>query len=79
MTTPLKATKLGLTSHFEVRLVLVGAIVHLASRTEPVPMLDDAGRLVGVTTDTITDPAYGDTLGYIDWSAVTAVSWRWSE
>lgn len=79
MTAALKATRLGLQPHYKVRVVLSGAIVHLATATEPDPVLDADGSLLTVRLDEIDDPAYGDTLGYIDWRAVSAVSWRWSE
>ena len=54
------------------------AILHLASRTEPTVHLGANGQPVGVDWEPIGGPDYGDTSGYIDWSAVTAVSWRWA-
>lgn len=72
-----RASEDGLDSHFKVRLVVSGALIHLASRDEPHWVDGDGGRQL--EADWITDPEYGDTLLFVEWSAVTAVSWRWSE
>jgi hypothetical protein len=74
MTKPIKASELGLEPHSKVRVVIPGAVLHLASRTEPVVRGDGAG----VDADWLDDHRYGDTLGLIDWGTVAAVTWRWS-
>jgi hypothetical protein len=76
MTKPIKASELGLKPHYKVRVVLPGAILYLASwdkpkRNEYAEYLWEA--------QWIDDPAYGDTIGYIDWLKVRAVTWRWTE
>ena len=76
MTKPIKATEHGLEPHYKVRVVLPGAIVHLASWDQPQnDQLDDEMW----SADWIDDSEYGDTIGFIDWSEVRAVTWRWSE
>jgi hypothetical protein len=67
----------GLEPHWKVRVAVPGALLHLASRTEPVPQWA-ASRLGGVEADWVTGPEYGDTIGFIDWKSVTAITWRWS-
>ena len=73
-----KGSEDGLVPHFKVRLVLPGALIHLASQDEPRWVHDEDGQRQ-LEADWITDPDYGDTLFFIDWSAVTGVTWRWSE
>lgn len=66
------ASDLGLEPHYKVRVVLPGALLHLASKDEPAETLD------GWQADWIRDHRYGDTVGFIDWNQVTAITWRWS-
>lgn len=73
----MKASELGLEPHWKVRVVLPGALIHLASFNEPQPVWS-AGQLTAVDADWIAAPDYGDTIGYIDWTAVAAITWRWS-
>ena len=77
MTKPSNATERGLAPHWKVRVVLPGAILHLCSRTEP-RMRISAGRFAHVAMDLVTDTEHGDTMGFIDWSAVVAVTWRFA-
>jgi hypothetical protein len=80
MTKPIKAQEQGLQPHYKVRVVIPGAVLHLAARTEPEVKVDGYGALQHVKADWyVNDPGYGDTAGYIDWTAVRAVTWRWSE
>jgi hypothetical protein len=51
--------------NWRVRVSFNGSIIHLTSFTEPV------GRVGNVNT-----PESGDTVGFIDWPAVVAVTWR---
>lgn len=73
MTRRQKATETGLEPHFKVRIVLPGALLHLASRDEP--------RWVetALVADWIEDPDYGDSIVSMDWTKVVAVTTRWSE
>ena len=75
MTTPLQATNRGLRPHYKVRVVLPGAILHLASWTEPTFPPEVRGPLVA---NWINDPDYGDTIGFVDWSQMVAVTWRYA-
>jgi hypothetical protein len=61
---------------WRVRVCLPGSIVHLTSRTEPDPYMFN-GRIHSVTMELVTDtPESGDTVGFIDWPAVVALTWR---
>lgn len=80
MTKAIKATATGLKPHFKVRVVIPGALLHLASWTEPKILGSEATDVIDwIDASWISDPAYGDTLGFIDWSLVKAVTYRWSE
>jgi hypothetical protein len=72
VTKPLSAVEQGLKPHFKVRVVLPGAILHLASWTEPAW---DEGTWEW-SGSWISDESYGDTLGSIDWRKVIAITWR---
>ena len=87
MTKPIKASERGLKPHYKVRIVLPGAILHLASWAEPTlhhtwkrgaVTVSSADGPVHVEADWIDDPAYGDTIGFVDWSEASAVTWRFS-
>jgi hypothetical protein len=65
--------------YWHVRVVLGGAVLYLASRTEPqVTIGPMSGKVCKVSADWLTDPGRGDTLAYIDWEAVDAITCRWS-
>ena len=64
-----------LRSHYKVRIVIAGAILHVASWTEPTVDVTGTGG-VRVTADWIRDHRYGDTIGHISWDDVRHVSWR---
>jgi hypothetical protein len=67
--------------YFAVRVVLPGALLHFAARTEPTieqTFLSGRLRIDQVHAEWIDDPNIGDTIAYIDWHAVTAISWRWT-
>jgi hypothetical protein len=76
MPKPISAHEQGLDPHYKIRVVLPGAILHLASWTEPKILDWDGNR---IETDWINDHRYGDTVGFIDWPAVLAVTWRRTE
>ena len=73
MTKPISASETGLDPHWKVRVVLPGAILHLASSVEP--RMDPFDGLIWEPMD---DYRYGDTQGYIDWNAVIGITWRYS-
>jgi hypothetical protein len=65
---------------WRVRVALPGGIFHLVSRTEPVVTMHD-DRIGDVRMDLVTGTpesgdTVGDTIGFIDWSAVIGVTWR---
>jgi hypothetical protein len=72
------ASSQGLKPHYKVRVVLPGAMLHLAAWDEPHRGEDFEGRAAWVAS-WIKDPRYGDAIGWIDWSKLRAITWRWSE
>ena len=63
--------------HFKVRVVVPNALLHLVSTDEPT--VTYAGdRIVHVEARWLDDPDKGDTLGFIHWPSVTAITWRWT-
>jgi hypothetical protein len=75
MTKPISATEQGLKPHYKVRVVLPAAILHVASWTEPRCVNHQTRRY---EAEWITDPLYGDSIGFINWHRVVAVTWRWA-
>ncbi len=61
---------------WKVRVCPPGSILHLASTTEPVVELDEHGRVRNVAMTPLGGGNYGDTVGFIDWPAIIAVTWR---
>jgi hypothetical protein len=57
---------------WKVRVVLHGALLHVVSSTEP-RVIEHGGELVGVDWSPTDE---GDVPGYVDWSAVRAITWR---
>lgn len=61
---------------WRVRVCLPGSIIHLTSSIEPVVETFN-GRVHTVHMELVTDaPDAGDTVGFIDWPSVLAVTWR---
>jgi hypothetical protein len=61
---------------WRVRVCLPGSIIHLTSLTEPVVHMRD-GRIGDVDMELVTSaPESGDTIGFIDWPVVVALTWR---
>lgn len=58
---------------WKVRVALPGAVLHFVSSTEPKVTHSDSGVLAGIDW---TPTAAGDIPGFIEWSAVIAVTWR---
>tara|TARA_B100001105_G_scaffold236652_1_gene212595 strand:+ start:2835 stop:3005 length:171 start_codon:yes stop_codon:yes gene_type:complete len=52
-------------------------MLHFLAKTEPVVVRDGAA-LMDVRMDCITDTEHGDALGFIDWTSVSAVTWRYA-
>jgi hypothetical protein len=64
------------TPAWRVRVCLPGSILHLTSLTEPAVHMHN-GRIGDVSMKLVTSgPDSGDTVGFIDWSAVVALTWR---
>jgi hypothetical protein len=61
---------------WRVRVCLPGSIIHLTSLTEPIVTMRE-GRIGDVSMDLVTStPESGDTIGFIDWPVVVALTWR---
>lgn len=60
---------------FKVRVILPGAIIHLLTAAEPAIQTSN-GKITSASLDIIPNTEHGDSIGFIDWSAVSAVSWR---
>jgi hypothetical protein len=69
------ASALGLASHYKVRVVLPGIGLWLASWDEP---HRDPTYPEVWAAEWISDFDYGDSIGFIDWRHVIAVTWRYS-
>lgn len=80
MTKPKDAESRGLEPHWKVRVVMRGgAIVHLASRTEPVCRVDTFKDCIWeLELHVIDGHEYGDSLGYLRLGEIVAVTWRWA-
>lgn len=78
MPKPISASERGLPAFWKIRLTIPGSLIHLASRTEPVLRFEN-GRPVGMDANLIEGTDQGDTVGFIDWAAVAAVTWRIAE
>lgn len=62
--------------HWKVRIGFRGGFLWLASEIEPVLHFGDDGKPSGIDAEWITEPHYGDTIAYLEWSEVVAVAWR---
>ena len=62
-------------SFWKVRIGMPGGIIHVASSTRPVVRFE-GGRIAGVDLEIIPDTEYGDTIGFLQWETVTALTWR---
>ena len=78
MTKRQRASETGLEPHFKVRVVVPGAMLHLASKTRPAWETQPDGQRA-LIAEWIDDPEYGDSIVEIEWSHVVAVTCRWSE
>ena len=66
----------NLPPHWKVRIFMKGSgILHVLSRTEPA--VESVNRVIQkVEIDYITGTEHGDTIGFIDWGQVAAITWR---
>ena len=51
--------------------------MHVLSKIEPVVYYSE-GIISSVEIDYITDTEHGDTVGFIDWKEVSALTWRYA-
>lgn len=63
---------------WRVRVAVTGGMFYLASAIEPTVRIGPDGRIMDIDAVWLKNPDEGDTLGFVDWSAVSAVTWRWS-
>lgn len=78
MAKPKRANDLNLCPCWKVRIYFRGAgMLHVLSKSVPVCFYTD-GKLSDVGMVVIDDTEHGDSIGYIDWSAVAAVTWRYA-
>jgi hypothetical protein len=81
MTQRQTAALTGLAPHYKVRVVLPGVVLHLAAWEQPrfdTVQVSSAISETGWHAEWIEDPRFGDTVGFIDWSQVVALTWRWT-
>lgn len=60
---------------WKVRIHTHAGIVHVVSGTEPRVKLE-GGRISTVEIDYVTGHDGGDTIGFIDWCQVSAITWK---
>jgi hypothetical protein len=69
-----------LASHYKITIALPCGLLHVASWNMPIVRTSDVmtgiERISYVDADWITDPDYGESIGWIDWSIVQAITWR---
>jgi len=71
------AKDMGLGEAWKVRVHMRGSgMIHVLSRTEPEVELGVTGLVGQLCWEPIVDTAHGDTIGYINWDEVSAVTWR---
>jgi hypothetical protein len=76
MTKAISASEQGLKPNYKVRVARPGALLHLASWTEP--------EIIGgswdkrVEADRSVDHQCSDAMGLINWESM-AIAWRWTE
>ena len=63
---------------WKVRIAIGAMVIHAVSRTEPVVRrgAGPGAGVLGVELEPIEGTEHGDTLGFVRWSRVDAVTWR---
>lgn len=78
MSAPKRANDINVAPCWKVRVVMRGGgLLHLLSKDEPVVHCED-GVLVRADMELICGTEHGDTIGYINWREVGALSWRFA-
>jgi hypothetical protein len=78
MSAPKRANDIYVAPCWKVRVVMRGGgLLHFLSKNEPVVDCED-GLLMCVQMELICGTEHGDTLGYICWPEVSAVTWRFA-
>jgi hypothetical protein len=76
MPAPKRANDLNNMPCWKVRVCMRGGtILHLLSKVEPV-VTHANGEVKDVVMECITETEHGDTVGFIDWREVGAITWR---
>lgn len=60
---------------FKVRIIIHGAIIHSLAASEPVIESSD-GKITHASLDIIPGTDHGDSIGFIRWEDVSAITWR---
>lgn len=64
-------------THWKIRITIGHAVIYCSSSTEPVAHLDACGQVESLDwTPITTGQDLGDTLAFIRWNEVSALSWR---
>lgn len=74
MTLPKMATEIGFDC-WKVRVVVSGARLHVLSRTEP-RVHSNGDSITGVDWEPVEATEHGDSVGFIRWRDVSAITWR---
>jgi hypothetical protein len=61
---------------FKVRVVVGHALIHVVSSTEPIVHRAPTGEIASVDWNLIVDTEHGDTVGFLRWADVNAITWR---
>ena len=65
---------------FKVRIHMRSAVIHAFSTTLPViTMEEDSNKPKHIAITQDINSGYGDTIGFIDWSEVSGVTWKKTE
>ena len=62
-------------SYYRVRVVLPGGTIYLGSRDAPHQLPSSVNWIADWIAD---EREKGDTIGFIEWRQVVAITWRWS-
>lgn len=72
------AKDMALVPCWKVRVCMRGGtVLHLVSKTEP-SVISENNVVLSSSMDLITETSHGDTVGFIDWREVSAITWRFA-